>query len=150
MNGNTLHLEHSVEVEVSREFAWMYRTDIANWNDPPASFALEGAFVAGSRGTTLIPGQVPLHWRIREVRPGKSFILELQLDKAMLTFEWLFDALTDQRTRMTQKIVLSGDNAAAFAEQVETGFGSTLAEGMKRIATEMADAASRHTTKGAI
>jgi aminoglycoside 6'-N-acetyltransferase len=46
---------------------------------------------------------------------------------------------------MTQKIVLSGDNAAAYAEQVETGFGSTLAEGMKRISTEMAVAASPHT-----
>ena len=137
MSGIALQLEHSIDAEVSPEFAWKYRTDVTNWNDPPANFALDGPFVAGSRGTTLLPGQEPLYWSIREVRPGRSFILELQLDKATLTFEWLFDALSEHRTRLTQKIVLSGDNAAAYAEQVEAGFSPTLAEGMRRIATEM-------------
>jgi len=42
---------------------------------------------------------------------------------------------------MTQRIVLSGDNAAAYADQVKEGFGPTLADGMKRIATEMANRA---------
>lgn len=148
MNRIALHLEHSVESEVSLEFAWNFRTDIANWNDPPADFALEGPFVAGSRGTTLLPGQEPLHWTIREVRPGESFTLELPLDKATLTFEWLFDALSEQRTRVTQKIVLSGDNAAAYAEQVEAGFSPTLAEGMKRIAAEMAAAEEHSSSAG--
>ena len=138
-------MEHSIEVQVSPEFAWKYRTDIANWNDPPARFVLDGPFIAGSRGTTVLPGQEPLHWSIREVRPFTAFVLEMQLDKALLTFEWRFDALSEQRTRMTQKIVLSGDNAVAYVQQVEAGFSPSLAEGMRRIATEMA-AAERHST----
>jgi hypothetical protein len=142
MSGVALQLEHSIEAQVSLEFAWNYRTDIANWNDPPARFVLDGPFIAGSRGTTVLPGQEPLHWSIREVRPLKTFVLEMQLDKALLTFEWWFDALSEQRTRMTQRIVLSGDNAAAYVEQVEAGFRPSLAGGMRRIATEMAAAES--------
>jgi hypothetical protein len=144
-----LQLEHSVEAVVSLEFAWKYRTDIATWNDPPATFLLEGPFIAGSQGTTLLPGQQPLHWNIREVQPLKAFILEMQLDKALLTFEWRFDPLSEQRTRMTQRIELSGDNEAAFAEQVEAGFRPGLADGMRRIATAMAAAETRSQVSGA-
>ncbi len=143
MSGIALRLEHSVDAEVSSEFAWRFRTDIANWNDPPARFVLDGPFAVGSRGTTLLPGQQPLHWSIQEVRPPKAFVLEMQLDKALLTFEWRFEALSERTTRMTQTIVLSGDNAAAYAEQVEAGFSPGLADGMKRIATEMATAERR-------
>jgi len=141
MNGIALQLEHSIETAVSLEFAWKYRTDIANWDDPPAKFVLDGPFIAGSRGTTLLPAQPALHWSIREVRPLSLFVLEMQLDGALLTFEWHFAELSAQRTMMTQRIVLSGDNAAAYADQVKEGFGPTLADGMKRIATEMANRA---------
>ena len=107
MSDISLQLEHSVEVEVSPEFAWKHRTDISNWNDPPARFVLDGPFVAGSRGTTLLPDQQPLHWRIREVRAPNSFVLEMQLDRAVLTFEWSFDALSEHITKVTQKIALA-------------------------------------------
>jgi hypothetical protein len=143
MSEIALHLEYSVEADVSPAFAWRFRTDVANWSDPPARFALDGPFEEGSCGRTLLPGQEPLHWRIRDVLPGKSFVLELQLDRAMLTFEWRFDDLPGHRTKLTQHIVLSGDKAGAYAEQVEVGFGSNLADGMRRIAAEMA-AAEKH------
>ena len=140
MNGIALQLKYSVDAAVSPAFAWRFRTDVANWNDPPAGFALDGPFEVGSCGTTLLPGQAPLHWRISEVRPAKSFALEMQLDQAMLVFEWCFDELPGQRTKLTQEIVLSGDNARAYAKEVEAGFGPNLADGMRRIATEMAAA----------
>jgi hypothetical protein len=47
--------------------------------------------------------------------------------------QWVFDAISNRRTRITH-IVLSGDNASAYADQVRAGFGSTLPDGMKRIA----------------
>jgi hypothetical protein len=138
-----LELEHSVEVDVSPEFAWKYRTDIANWSDPPARFVLDGPFVAGSRGTTLLPGQPPLQWTIQAVQPPTSFIIEMQLERAVLTFEWRFDAVSERKTRITQRIVLAGDNAEAYKEQVEAGFRSGIADGMKRIAIDMAAAEKR-------
>jgi hypothetical protein len=145
MSGIALQLEHTVEADVTVEFAWKYRTDIANWNDPPARFALDGAFIEGSRGTTELPGQQPLHWKVREVHPPNSFVLEMELDRAIITFEWRFDASSEQRTRMTQKIVLAGENAAAYVEQVRAGFSPGLADGMRRIAADMAAAQRRST-----
>ena len=53
---------------------------------------------------------------------------------------------TLHRTRITQRIVLSGDNAAAYVDQVQAGFGSNLTDGMKRIADAMAK--PERSTKG--
>ena len=145
MSEIALQREHSVEADVTPPFAWSFRTDIANWNDPPAKFALDGPFATGSRGTTLLPGQPTLHWHIREVQPGKSFIVEMQLDRAMLSFESRFDALSEHRTRLTQRIVLSGENAAAYAGQVEAGFGSNLPGGHEENCS--GDGGSRRTRK---
>ena len=69
MSEIALQLEYSVEADVGPAFAWQFRTDLANWNDPPAQFALDAPFEAGSRGTTLLPGQETLHWR--RARPGR-------------------------------------------------------------------------------
>jgi hypothetical protein len=142
MSEIVLHLEHSIEADVSADFAWQFRTDVANWNDPPATFLLDGPFQTGSRGTTLLPGQPPLHWQIKDVTPCESFSQEMELDRATLVFEWRFAALDGNRTRLTQRILLSGENAQTYAPQVEAGFGPTLADGMKRIAAEMAVAQS--------
>jgi hypothetical protein len=142
MTNIACQLEHSVEAEVSPAFAWNWRTNIDNWDDPPAQFQLDGPFAQGSWGTTRVPGQEPIRWQIRDVRLGTSFIIEILLDRAVLSFEWLFDAVSTHRTRITQRIVLSGDNAAAYADQVRVSFGSMLPDGMKRIAAALVRAES--------
>src|ERR1700704_6034460 len=97
MSEIAFQLEYSVEADVSPAFAWQFRTEVSNWNDPPAQFAFDGPFETGARGTTLLPGQEILHWRIREVRQGESFVVEMPLDRATLTFEWYFDHLSEDR-----------------------------------------------------
>jgi len=37
-------MTHSVETDADVEFAWRYWSDVGNWDDPPATFELEGAF----------------------------------------------------------------------------------------------------------
>jgi len=69
MNDVVYQVEHSVEAPVSPAFAWDWRTDVKNWDDPPAQFQIDGPFAAGSWGTTRLPGQQPLRWQIRDVRP---------------------------------------------------------------------------------
>jgi hypothetical protein len=140
MKNIACQLEHSVEAEVSPSFAWNWRTDIKNWDDPPAQFQLDGPFASGSWGTTLFPGQEPIRWQIRDVQPGVFFIIDMPLDGALVSFEWLFSAVSNHRTRITQRIVLSGDNAEAYVNQVQAGLGSNLPDGMKRIAEAMARA----------
>jgi hypothetical protein len=137
MTDSALILEHSIEVEVSTPFAWQFRTDVATWNDPPATFQLDGAFVEGSRGTTLVPGREPVSWYIRQVVPERLFVIEIPLEGATLAFEWHFSALMARRTKLTQRIVLRGTDAAVYSRQIEEGFGATLQDGMKSIGSQM-------------
>jgi len=140
MNDVVYQVEHSVEAPVSPAFAWDWRTDVKNWDDPPAQFQLDGPFAAGSWGTTPLPGQQPLRWQIRNVRPGRSFVIEMRLDRATLFFERRFDAVSDRHTRLSQRVVLAGDNAASYTPQVRAAFGSNLPDRMTRIAGAIAAA----------
>ena len=148
MTDDELVLEHSVETAVSAAFAWKCRTDIATWSDPPATFLLNGPFVEGTKGTTLIPGQDPLTWWIRDVHTGSSFAIEMPLDRATLRFEWHVVPVSEQRTKLTQRIILSGSNAAAYREQVQKGFGPTLAAGMARMSADFVAAERTQKTPG--
>jgi len=135
--------EHSVEAEVSPSFAWNWRTDITTWDDPPAQFQLDGPFASGSSGSTRLPGREPLLWHIRDVRAGAAFTIEMPLDGAVMSFEWVFDAVSSHRTRLTQRILLWGDNANAYVREVQDSFGATLADGMKRLADALERAERR-------
>ena len=142
MKDVAFQIEHSVEVQASPTFAWDWRTDVNNWDDPPAQFQLNGPFAAGTWGATKLPGQEPLRWQIRDVKPGKSFTIEMQLDRATLSFEWRFDALSERQTKLSQRIILAGDNGEVYAPQVRATFGSNLPEGMNRIAKALSAAAA--------
>jgi len=130
-------IAHSIDANASPAFAWSYMTSVANWDDPPAKFELDGPFAVGSSGTTRMPGQEPLRWHIRRISPMKMYTLEMTLDRAAMSFEWRFDRLTDRQTRLTQHIVLKGENAAAYVMQVQSAFISSLSAGMNRIAAAM-------------
>jgi hypothetical protein len=136
-----VRLAHAIDVDVTRDFAWRYRTDVANWSDSPATFAIEGPFRTGASGTTTMPGQDPVRWRVAAMHEGEAFVIEMPLDGATLAFEWRFEARTPSRTRVTHTITLTGPNAAAFADQVTAGFASTLATGLEKVAADMVSAA---------
>src|SRR4026208_2202283 len=61
--------QQSVDVDVPVAFAWQFMTDVRNWSDPPAEFALDGPFAAGTRGTTRVPGQTANSWVVPDTRP---------------------------------------------------------------------------------
>ena len=108
--------QHSVDCNLPRQFAWSYWTNIANWNDPPASFHLDGPFNIGSRLTTSLPGQT-LHSVIRDLKADREATIEMQLTDTILSFHWAFENLSEDRTRITQRLVLSGRNAKSFVAQ---------------------------------
>jgi hypothetical protein len=108
MSGVAWEMAHSIESKTSLPFAWVYMTNVANWDDLPATFELLGPFTAGSRGITHMPGQEPRHWQIREVHPLQSYTLETELDRAAMSFEWRFERLAEGGTKLTQHIVLRG------------------------------------------
>lgn len=133
--------EYSTDCRATRQFAWTYWTNISNWNDPPATIELDGPFASGSRLTTRIPGREPLHSVIRSVIAEREATIEMQLPGAVLSFHWRFDELfSGERTRLTQRLTLTGENAREFVEQV-TVFEQTVPEGMRRVAAAISAAA---------
>jgi hypothetical protein len=142
MNTIAWEITHAVEANASPSFAWNYWTNVANWADPPAKFELDGPFACGSRGTTRLPGQEPLHWFIRKVIPPNAATIEMQLEGATLSFEWQFEKLTDGRTKLTQRVALTGENADVYLSQVRSTFTASLPDGMNKLAMAMANAYS--------
>jgi hypothetical protein len=57
-----------------------------------------------------------------------------------MSFEWRFEPRPGEKTRLTQHIVLSGENAPAYVAQVQPVFTASLAPGMNRIAAAMESA----------
>jgi hypothetical protein len=136
-------LEHSETTPASPAFVWEYWTDVANWTDPPASFRLEGPFKGGSRGTTVVPNQEPVHWTLRDVHPYSSYTLVSELSDAELVCQWGFSPASDGGTRFTQRIGVRGKGASQQAEGVRLAFEATLESGMKRIAKLLGEAEAR-------
>jgi hypothetical protein len=137
--------EQSVDVDVPPAFAWRYMTDVCNWNDPPAEFMLEGPFAPGTQGTTRTPGQPATSWMIRDVDPGRAYTIEAGsfLEHASLLAHWRFDALGENRTRLTQRMGLSGERAARYIDNIRAAFEPNLEPGMRRIARMMTERAAQ-------
>ena len=133
--------QHSVPCDAPRKFAWSYWTNIANWDDPPATFALDGPFDVGSRLTTILPGQT-WHSIIRVCKAGREAIIEMQLPDAIVSFHWQFEELLQNRTRITQRLVLSGPNSNSFVAQTSI-FEQTAPGGMKKLAAAIEQAHRR-------
>jgi hypothetical protein len=122
---------YSIECNATRRFAWKFWTDIANWDDPPAKFHLDGPFDIGTRLTTTLPGQV-WHSFIRDLKPEREATIEMQLPDAILSFNWKFEELSADRIRITQRLVLSGANAISFLAQART-MEASVPDGMKKV-----------------
>ena len=133
-------IRHAVDADASPAFVWSYWTDVANWDDPPAKFELDGPFVAGSCGRTRLPEHEPLHWLIREVTPPSAATIEMQLEGATLTFAWRFESIAEGRTRLIQQIVLRGEKANVYLSQARSTFAANLPAGMNKLARAIANA----------
>jgi hypothetical protein len=127
--------EHVAECNAPRQFCWRYWTDIANWDDPPARFSLEGSFANGSRITTELPGQT-LVSVIRDVREGHAATIEIGLPNALFSFHWSFVDVDGKRTRISQRLVLSGEDTAIFLDQAKV-MGKNAPEGLKKLIAAM-------------
>lgn len=130
-------LEHTIVVNAGLPLVWAERTDVSTWHDPPAEFRLDGPFVDGARGETLMTGQEPVRWQVRDVRAPDGYTVDVPVEGAIIAFEWAFAEIGPERTRVTQRISISGENAEAYAEHVRHNFGATIDDGMKRLGAQL-------------
>jgi hypothetical protein len=132
--------EYSVETAATQDFAWRYMSDVTNWHDPPAQFSLDGPFRTGTQGRTSLPGEPPRQWQLQDVTPPETYTVQFRFDGAILSCEWRFSMLPHRRTRLTQHLSLTGENASKYVGDIRDAFSSSLAPGMNKIG-EAIDAA---------
>jgi uncharacterized protein YndB with AHSA1/START domain len=138
----TWELKHSVIAQAPRQTVWDFVSQIDNLarveGDAVESMTIDGPFQAGARGTTKMRGQEPTHWRLVEVKPLERAVTEVELTEAVVRFAWTYEELTDDRTRMSQHIVLEGPGAEAYVPVMEQYFAPNVGQGMERLAEEVA------------
>ena len=99
---------------------------------------LDGPYETGSKGTTKMRGQEPMHWRLAEVEPPSRNVTEMELAGAVLRFNWTYEALPDGRTQLTQHVTLEGPGADAYVPFMKEHFAGNIPKGMERLAAEVA------------
>ncbi len=138
----TWEVKHSVVANANRQTVWKFYSNVDNWarfeGDAVESITLNGPFQAGTHGTTKLPGQGPTHWRLVEVDPPGRTVIEMELTEAVLRFTWTFEELPDDRTRLSQHIVLEGPGTEAYVPFMEEHFAGNIGKGMERMAEGMA------------
>jgi hypothetical protein len=135
-------LKHSVIANAHRQTVWEFVSHIDNLarieGDAVESMTLDGPYQAGSKGTTKMRGQEPIHWRLAEVEPPRRTVTEVELTEAVVRFTWTYEELPDGRTRLSQHIVLEGPGAEAYVPFMEEHIVGNLPKGMEKLAEEVA------------
>jgi hypothetical protein len=128
--------EHSLECDATSEFAWDFWTTVANWKrvegDAVEWIEMDGQFAVGTRGSTKSPGQEPRNWQIAEVDVGKLATIQMTLDGAVFATTMKFESLSEKRTRITQRMALTGDVPAELLEGIRT-FEATAPQGLAKM-----------------
>jgi hypothetical protein len=139
--------EESVEVEADPAFAFRYLASIENMTADPGIDRVEtdGPYRdrPGMRGKTHLVGGGTTSWVVSEVVPGRRLAIDLELRDAWLRFEFRFEPRTGGGTMVSQRVSLFGPNAAEYLEGVESGFATSLHDGMRTVRDRI-DAAATH------
>ena len=140
----TQSFEYSVECQVSRDFAWQFWTNVANWAvvDPAVESAkLDGPFVAGAKGVTKPRDSDSVEWRITEVEDGRRACIEIPAPGAVLRCLWRFEDAANGSTQITQQMSLDGERADEYAAGIGAQMEKGMPEGMRKLAEAMRRAA---------
>ena len=84
----------------------------------------------------------PLPWFVRDVRPMSGATIEMQVEGATIWFQWQFASLAEERTKLTQRILLTAEEAGTHLEQAKSMFTANLPTGMNKLAVALANAFS--------
>jgi hypothetical protein len=135
----TYTFEYGIECPVARGFACRFWSTVSNWafDSDVESVELNGPFASGSHGVTMSRSSGRIEWKLSNIRPEKSAIVEISVPGANAQFEMLFEVL-GRATRITQRVRIEGENARALGQALQQG----IPEGMKKLCTEMSESAS--------
>jgi polyketide cyclase/dehydrase/lipid transport protein len=137
--------EESVEAQAPPAFAFRYWTNVENMTADPGIERVDtdGPLLdrPGMRGRTHLVGGGTTDWVVAEVEADRRFVIEVALPDATLRFELRFEERDGGGSVLTQRVTLFGPNAAAYLAGVETGFGTSLRDGMHAVRDRIDEAA---------
>jgi hypothetical protein len=122
--------EHTVTTGARAETIWKLYSDISSWVEWDKGIeyvSLEGAFVAGTRGTLQPEGQERLAFQLTEVEPLHGFSDVTDIPEAGIQIHFthrLHQAL--EGTSVMHKVTITGPNADHIGPQI----GAGMAEGI--------------------
>ena len=139
--------EHAIECSVSIKFAWTFWTNVRNWvlDVDVDSIEIQGEFAAGTCGVTHSKSSGRIDWRVTEVVQPRKAVLEFPAPGFVAKFVWTFEDVSG-RTRITQRVSLSGEQVAIYAETVGASLQAGIPAGMRRLCEAM-EAAARGSVK---
>ena len=134
--------EHAMECAVSIQFAWNFWTDVRNWvlDADVESIELHGEFAAGTCGVTHSKSSGRIDWRIAQAVPPREAVLYFPAPGALAEFVWTFEE-KGERTRITQRVCFSGEQAAWYADSIGPALAAGIPVGMKKLCEAMQAAA---------
>jgi hypothetical protein len=132
--------EHSLECEVSLEFAWAFWTNVKNWvlDADIESVEIDGPFTKGARGLTKSKSSGHIPWRVADVQVGRA-VIEFPMSGVLGRCIWTFAEIAG-RTRITQRWTLEGEQADACSKAIAAGLESGIRAGMDNLCSTMKDA----------
>jgi len=132
--------EHAVDVAASSRAAWEFWTRVENWKvDPHVEWVtIDGEFREGATGETKQQGQPPARWRVVEARPPERSVIAVELPGATARFEMSFEPVSQDASRLRQRITLEGPQAKLLASGLGPMFDEGVRMGMRRLADAIA------------
>jgi hypothetical protein len=128
-------MEESVETKADRAFAFRYLTSVENMTLDPGIERVDADSPyrdqPGIRGRTYLASGSTVDWVVADVKAPEQLAIEVALADATLRFDFRFDDRPGGGSVIAQRVSLFGANAEEYVEQVESGFGSTLRDGMQ-------------------
>jgi len=134
-------LKHSVIAGVNRQTAWAFYSNIDNWRrleGESTQFEVDGPFQTGTHITAKAHGQDPRYSTLIDVEAPRRVVIQMDLNEAVLRFTWTFEELPDDRTRLTQHVLLEGPATEGYIPLMEEYLSANIGKGMERLAEEMA------------
>lgn len=129
--------QHSAECKASKSFAWSFWTDVSNWERLEGKavewIKIHGPFAVGTSGETKMPEQALQPWTITQMEPEHSATIELPVAGAVFVNEMHMESLSPQRTRITQRLSLTGEKAKELAGAMGM-FETSAPQGLAKLA----------------
>lgn len=129
--------QHSVECKAAKSFAWLFWTDVSNWERLEGKavewIKIHGPFAAGTTGETKMPGQPIQPWTITQLDPEHFARIELPVAGAIFVNEMRMVALSSERIQIIQRLSLVGAKAQELAGAMGM-FETSAPQGLAKLA----------------